>query len=135
MEVLLPHILTSSGSSMAAIRQTPETLPPASPYSLAGASSSHSVGRYSATGSFSSLVPGTEEYQLEVERLQIEYRALQEDLHLEQERSRVQREQAERAAAFYERERTAREARHQQELAALRQQYGSGQGSSSKRRK
>jgi hypothetical protein len=136
MEVLLPSINTSSSStSYTAIRPDPEVPPPTSPYSNVGLNSSApSINRFSSTGSFTSLAPGTEEYHLELERLKIQFRNSQQNLHLEQERSRVQREQADREREFYELERTTREARHQQEIQTMRQQFESAAGSSKRRK-
>lgn len=86
---------------------------PFSPYpSEAPVPSSTSLTSY-ATTSYSSIGPDDPEYPYELERLQINYRASQESLRVEQERAAAERQ-------VYVRERSDREARHRQELEAAR---------------
>lgn len=75
------------------------------------------MGSYVAS-SFTHLDPGSHEHLFEIERLQINYRAAQENLRVEQERSSAEQQ-------LFFRERATREARHQQELEALRGQVSS----------
>jgi hypothetical protein len=66
-----------------------------------------------ASTAYSSINPDDPEYPYELERLQINYRASQESLRVEQERAAAERQ-------VYVRERADREARHRQELEAAR---------------
>jgi hypothetical protein len=73
------------------------------------------------------MVPDDPNYSFELERLQIQYRSSLESL-------RIEREQAEAQRQLFERDRAARETRHQRELEALRLEYSSSDTSKGKRR-
>jgi hypothetical protein len=110
----------STHSFLANDPSTSPEFPPGSPYASYQASGpsrgSGSLPSTSLTGSFASLAPSTEEYRFELERLQIQYRTSQENLRLE-------REQADAQRMSYEAQLAAREARHREELEALRRAY------------
>lgn len=88
--------------------------------------STQSVNTYSS-GSFTSLVPSSADYNFELERLQIEFKRSQDSLHMEREHAEAQRR-------LFERARAEQEARHRQELEDLRRQLP-GDRTLGKRRK
>ena len=87
--------------------------------SLATGPSTTSLASY-ATSSFSSISPDSPEYPYELERLRIQYCASEESLRIECEHNLAEQE-------LFQRERAAREARHQDELNTIRREYGSDQ--------
>ena len=93
VEVLLPRKSASSFSVHLTSPfefDDPPALPPPSPYSsIAPGLPSQSTASYS-TSSFASLTPTTDDYRYELECLQIQFRASQENLCIEREQSEAQ---------------------------------------------
>jgi hypothetical protein len=125
MEVSIPHHPRGL-RSLPPASLTPASPPPPSVLSYSPIitnQSTSSLGTFS-TEAFAPLAPGTTDYQFEFQRLQHHFRISQEDLHLEQERVRVAKKQAEDTRAFYEGHIATREVEFQQvkqELDDLRQ--------------
>lgn len=114
MEVVIPMAKPPSMASRSqSLRADSSDLPPPSPYSYAGTAPSFQ----STTASFTSLVPEDPGYNLELERLRIEFRRSQENLHAEREFNAAQ-------TVLHAREIASQEARHRAEIDALRQKYG-----------
>jgi hypothetical protein len=112
----LPPALPSVAPSPLIFQPSPP--PTTSPYSIGGSVPSTSSFQSYATTSFTSLVPNSEQYHSEIDRLRMYYRRSQEALRLEQEFTESQR-------AFYEQNLVAQEAKHQRELEDVRRQYSS----------
>lgn len=94
------------------------TMSPTAPPSVYSFNQSGTSAQSLAThssGSFTSLVPATADYNFELERLKLEYRRSEESLRLE-------RAHAEAQQALFNRERAEQEARHRQELDHARQE-------------
>lgn len=123
VEVSVPRLNTTPAvspplpfGSPTPMRTSRDPRVPQSPYpSSTPAPSAQSLTSFSSAGSYSS---GQTDYNFEFENLQIQFRASQENL-------RIAREQAEAQRILFERDRTARELRHQQELEALRRELSS----------
>lgn len=115
MEVVIPMSKPPSIASRSSfLHSGSHDLPPPSPYSFGGNAPSYT----SASTSFTSLTPDSPGYQFELERLQIRYRRSEETLRAEQEFNIAQQ-------ALHVREIATREARHREEIEALRKQLES----------